>query len=221
MEQYKACDDNNVDVIYIEDYNLYQSLKDDNNVILAYPPVRKNKVVDDITLVSDIGAISDEKITDYSLNAVNSYTVAFLHSLGSKIVTLSYEMDIDKIESLINSYKARYNKLPNLEASIYGSIEAMVSEYCPLNTYIHKDGVCNICKNGKKYYLRDRFKNDYVLSFNNCIMTVYNYKKLHIIDNISKLFKLGINNFRLNFVDENYEECSKIIREVKSKIKKR
>jgi putative protease len=219
LEQYKACTDSDIDLIYAEDYNLYQSLKGDKRVVLAYSPVRKNKMAEDTVLVSDIGAIKEGKIANYSLNVVNSYTTAFLHSLGSKTVTLSYEMDIDKISLLINSYKVRYNKLPNLEVSVYGRIEAMVSEYCPLNTYIYKNGICNICKNGRKYYLRDRFKNDYVLSFNNCIMTVYNYKKLNIIDNINKLIKIGINNFRLNFVDEDYEECSKIIKEVKSKIK--
>jgi putative protease len=219
MEQYKACINNDIDEIYVEDYNLYQNIKNDKKIVLAYPSVRKIKTVEDNALVGDIGSISKNKITDYSLNVVNSYTAAFLHSLGSKTVTLSYEMNMDKISLLIINYKKVFNKLPNLEVIIYGRIEAMVSEYCPLNTYLYKNGVCNICKNGKKYYLRDRFKNDYVLSFNNCIMSVYNYKKLNIIDNINKLIGYGINNFRLNFVDENYEECSKIIKEVKNKIK--
>jgi putative protease len=218
IDQYQACIESGIDIIYVEDYNLYQSIKDDKRVTLGYSSVRKTKVIEDNALVGDIGAVNKNKITNYSLNVVNSYTVAFLHSLGSKTVTLSYEMDINKISSLIKRYKERYKKLPNLEVIVYGRIEAMVSEYCPLNTYICKNEICNICKNGKKYYLRDRFKNDYVLSFNNCIMTIYNYKKLNIIDNISKLIDFGINNFRLNFVDENYEDCLKIIKEVKSKI---
>jgi putative protease len=134
-----------------------------------------------------------------------------MHLLGAKAITLSYEMDSNSIEKLINEYHKRYKVVPNLETIVYGRIEAMVSEYCPLNTYVHKDGICNICKGPKQYYLRDRFHNDYVLTFNNCLMTIYNYKKLNMINDIDTLSKAGVHNFRLNFVDEDYDECSKII----------
>ena len=212
-EQYLACVNSNIDQIYIEKKILYESVKDDEKVVLCSPRVRKNKISDnEHLLVGDFGAVSFNTITDYSLNVANAYTTAFMHSLGATTVTLSYEMNVAKIQKLVKNYIATYSSNPNLEVIIYGRVEAMVSEYCPLSTYLNKEGsACGICKNGKKYYLRDRFHNDYVLSFDNCLMTIYNYKKLNIIKDVDNLIKTGIKNFRYNFTDEDYEECLKII----------
>jgi putative protease len=127
-------------------------------------------------------------------------------------------MTTDNIKFLIDGYKKKFNMLPNLEVIIYGRIEAMITEYCPLNMYISKSDKCSACKSNKKYYLRDRFKNDYLLGFNNCMMTVYNYKKLNIIENVNKLKEMGINNFRLNFVDEDYDECVKMINTINNNL---
>lgn len=216
MEQYKACVSNNIDRIYIEDNALYQKVKEDKRVILCISRVNKFKSLpNEGLLVGEFGSIKDNTIADYSLNIVNAYAVAFMHSLGAHTVTLSYEMDMKKTKKLIQNYRDKYLSNPNLEVIVYGRIEAMISEYCPLSTYLHKDGEpCNICKTNKKYYLRDRFKNDFLLSFDNCMTSIYDYKKYNIIGYMDKLQKIGVNNFRFNFVDEDYEECSKIIKEI-------
>jgi putative protease len=216
IEQYQACVDNNIDNIYIEDNALYQKVKDDKRVILGISRVNKFKSLNEgELLVGEFGSVALNTITDYSLNIVNSYGVAFMYSLGAKAVTLSYEMDVDKIGKLIMNYKDRYLSNPNLEVIVYGRIEAMISEYCPLSTYLDKEGnLCNLCKTNKKYYLRDRFKNNFVLSFDNCVTSIYDYKKYNIIEYINKLRKIGVANFRLNFVDEDYDECSKLIQDV-------
>lgn len=217
-EQYLACKDNNIDQIYIENYVLYQALKEDPNVVLALPRVRKNKLIlESDMLVGDFGAISSNMITDYSLNVVNAYTVAFMHFLGAKTVTLSYEMNMKRLENLIETYKERYSSAPNLEVIVYGRVEAMISEYCPLSTYLHKkDAPCNICRSSKKYCLRDRFHNDYVLLFDNCVTSIYNYDKRNIMNELDDLIKIGVNNIRFNFVDEDYAECSRIIKQVRT-----
>lgn len=217
MEQYKACIDNNIDIIYIENIELYNSVKDNDKVILALPRVRKNIASNaQQLLVGDIGSISTDTMADYSLNLVNAYSVAFIHSMGANTVTLSYEMDIKKIESLVKTYRDLYLSNPNLEVIIYGRIEAMISEYCPINTYINKgEEHCNICNNKKKYYLRDRFNNDYVLTFDKCLMNIYDYKKRNMIKDINALSKIGVKNFRFNFVDESYEECCEILKLIK------
>lgn len=208
MEQYQACIDNGVDQIYVEDLLLHNKLKDDERVVLAIPRVRKTKLNNTVPLlVGDFGSVTKASITDFSLNIVNSYAVAFMHILGARTVTMSYEMDSNNIKTLIKDYYNRYNKNPNVEVIIYGRVEAMISEYCPLNTYVNKGNTCNICKSNDKYYLRDRFHNDYPLSFSNCLMTIYNYKKLDRFNEIEALSKAGVRNFRLNFVDENYNEC--------------
>ncbi|MFA5408059.1 MAG: DUF3656 domain-containing protein [Bacilli bacterium] len=212
-EQYQACIDNNIDQIYIENRHLYDEVKGDKRVILVLPRVNKSKEGISKTFVAgELGSVSQKSIVDYSLNVVNSYAVAFMHLMGAMTVTLSYEMNLKAIEQLIKAYKNQYLVGPNLEVIIYGRIEAMISAYCPLNTYLHREGeTCQICSNHKKYFLRDRFHNDYVLTFDNCLMTVYDYKKRNILNDIKSLISMGVNNLRLNFVDEDYEECSKII----------
>lgn len=217
-EQYTACIDAGIDQIYIEDLILYRELKDDKRVVLVYPRVRKHKANSlDNVVVNDLGIVTSSTITDYALNVVNSYTVAFLHSLGARTITLSYEMDDQRISNMIKTYKKHYGVMPNIEVIVYGRIEAMITEYCPLNTYFSKDSKCSQCKSKSKYYLRDRFHNDYVLTFDNCLMSIYNYQKRNLINKISSMVNIGVHNFRLNFVDESYEECINIIKQIKKR----
>lgn len=212
MDQYRACIYNNIDMIYVENYKLYQEVKADEKVVLSLPRVLKRELTqEEEVLVGDLGSVSPKSITDFSLNVINSYTVAFMHSLGVKTITLSYEMDFNKIGTLIGNYKKRYNKLPSLEVIVYGRIEAMIMEYCPLNTHLNKDNkTCSVCNSNSKYFLRDRFGNDYLIKSDGCVTNIYDYKRLNYINNINKMIELGITNFRFNFVDETYEECNKV-----------
>jgi putative protease len=85
--------------------------------------------------------------------------------------------------------------------------------------YNDKTGKCNICKNNKNYYLRDRFHNDYLIKSKNCLMHIFNYSKLNLIDQINEMYDFGIRNYRLNFVDEDYDECLTILHKVINKLK--
>ena len=123
--------------------------------------------------------------TDVSFNAVNSYAVAFLHSMGASCVTLSYEMTDTDIENLVNSYINRYNKRPNLELIVYGYPVIMCSKYS-LNKEYNK----NIL------YLKDRFNNKFKVITKNNIMYIYFYNKIDKYD--KKYYELGINRLRFN-----------------------
>lgn len=123
--------------------------------------------------------------TDVSFNVVNSYAVAFLHSMGSSCVTLSYEMTDSDIENLVNSYINRYNKRPNLELIVYGYPVIMCSKYS-LNKEYNKDIL----------YLKDRFNNKFRVITKNNIMYVYFYNKLDKYD--KKYYEMGINRLRFN-----------------------
>lgn len=218
MDQYKACIDSNIDMIYVDNEELYEQVKDNKKVYYAVPRVRKRSYNKKHMLISDIGMIENNSIADYSLNVTNSYSVALLHSLGASCVTLSYELDKDRVKNLMKDYINRYKVNPNLEITIYGRVEAMISKYCPLKEYLKSGNTCNICKNKKKYYLGDRFKNDYPLTFNNCLMTIYDYKIMNNINETEDYIKMGVRNFRFNFVDEDYDECIKIINSIKKEI---
>ena len=123
--------------------------------------------------------------TDVSFNVVNSYAVAFLHSMGSSCVTLSYEMTDSDIENLVNSYINRYNKRPNLELIVYGYPVIMCSKYS-LNKEYNKDIL----------YLKDRFNNKFRVITKNNIMYVYFYNKIDKYD--KKYYEMGINRLRFN-----------------------
>ena len=135
-------------------------------------------------LVGEIGAFNRLKnvYCDYSFNAVNSYTVALLHSLGAKRITLSLELTPKQIESIYNNYIDRYKKKPNLEVIVSGYREVMT-----LKTNLNK------IYNNEKLYLVDRFNNKYRIRERDNITYIYEHKKF---DDKYNYYKLGINVLR-------------------------
>lgn len=142
---------------------------------------------DELVMVGEIGAFNKLKNidTDFSLNVVNSYTVAFLHSLGARKVTLSYELDDMQIKNIIDNYHSRYGKEPNVELIVSAYEEVMISKFS-LNKYYTND----------KLYLRDMFGNKYKVITKNDLMYIYNYRKRENYNN--KYYKMGVSSLRIN-----------------------
>lgn len=170
--------------------NIY-SYQEDTKYIKALPIVI-DKYPDDLKkssikpiLISEIGGLNLTNIhTDYSLNVVNSYTVAFLHSMGVKKITLSYEMTLSQIKTLIEKYQERYGTIPNIEVIVYGYIKIMTLKYNLFNDY------------KKAIYLKDRFNNSYRIRECRGLTEVY-YSK--ILDNRNfDYFSAGVNHIRYN-----------------------
>ena len=167
-------------MIYSEDLN------DDS--IIKLPKVMDNYDNLDISkkyLVGELGAFNKLKniYCDYSFNVTNSYTVALLHSLGAKLITLSLELTCKQIENIINEYYNRYHKNPNLEVIIYGKREVMT-----LKTNLNKIY-------GEHIYLVDRFNNKYLVKEKNNLSIIYDY---HLLNNRNKYYEIGVNFLREN-----------------------
>lgn len=180
--------DENIDSLKKKYDYIYSSNNIDNTILLLPRVIDKYKENYNIdVLVGDIGYFNKHKvcITDTSFNVVNSYTVAFLHSLGAKRVTLSYELTKKQIEILINAYEERYKAHPNLELVVEGYEEVMISIFS-LNKYFNND----------KLYLKDRFNNLYKIKEKDNLMIIYNYKKRKDF-NLS-YYDIGINSLRIN-----------------------
>ena len=143
-------------------------------------------------LVGELGSVNKYKniITDFSLNVTNSYSVALLHSLGVKRVTLSVELDFDRTKLLIDNYIKRYNKRPNLEVIVYGNLESMITKYDILGSYGLKG--LNYLKDDHKYLYPIKYKNDRTI--------IYHYDKLNI-PNINKYYDIGVNVLRYQIID--------------------
>jgi len=191
---------NNIYTIYTNNKNnisdKYNIVYSDNldNTIIKIPKVIDNYNNYDINkeyLVGEIGSLNKLKniITDYSFNVTNSYTVALLHSLGVKRVTLSIELIDSDIKDLIDNYRNRYHKNPNLELIIKNKIEVMVIKN-------------NLFKYGKVYYLRDRFNNKYRVIKKNNYFYIYDYKYSIRENNDNYYFNMGINYLREEIIDE-------------------
>ena len=191
---------NNIYTIYTNNKNnisdKYNIVYSDNldSTIIKIPKVIDNYNNYDINkeyLVGEIGSLNKLKniITDYSFNVTNSYTVALLHSLGVKRVTLSIELIDSDIKDLIDNYRNRYHKNPNLELIIKNKIEVMVIKN-------------NLFKYGKVYYLRDRFNNKYRVIKKNNYFYIYDYKYSIRENNDNYYFNMGINYLREEIIDE-------------------
>lgn len=151
-------------------------------------------------------------ITDYSLNVVNAKTVAILSSLGVERITLSHEINKDRINSLIKNYTENYHTAPNLELIVYGRTKVMHSKYCVLKRL----NMCGACRKSR-FSLKDDFAS-FPLSFNrDCTMNVYNSKTLNLIDELPSI--KGINYFRLSFVNESIEETTLTIKRFLEKMR--
>lgn len=191
----------NVDKIYTEDINLFS--ENDERFILKIPRVNYNYIkYDKPVMIGEIGSLNYKNIdsSDFSFNVTNSYTVHFLHMLGVKKVTLSYELTLEEIKEIIEEYKKRYNSRPNLELIVFGRQEMMVSKFSLNKLY-----------NNKNIYLKDRYNKIYPVKEKNNLMYIFNSEKLN--KNIDDLYKIGINSIRFNVFDK--EDISFISNKVK------
>ena len=176
--------------LYLPDY-LYNVINDDRKVLKLSRVQNENRKYDTPVLVGEIGSIIKDCYTDFSFNVVNSYTVAFLHSIGVNRVTLSQELNDEEIKELIDAYIKRYQKNPNLELIVYGREEMMISKY----------NILKNLNNHNNYFLMDKYKNRMPILINNDIMTIFNYNIRNKKDKF-KYFNLGINYVRYEYLDE-------------------
>ena len=195
----------NVDRIYL-DSDLYEEYKDNSKVYLrlerinsTYPCTASN------ILATELGAINKYKnnnlISDYYLNVVNNYSIKFLLDNGVKRVTLSPEINYNYLDDYIKD---------KVEIIIYGTIENMLTKSCPI-----KELKMCPCKKEDIYFLEDINKNRYRILHNNCLTHIMHYKKINYIDNIEYYKNIGIRSFRLELLDETYDEVIKLINEIK------
>ena len=193
LKQYEMIKDKNYQVIYIDDLDTFKQIEDDRKILKLERVINEYLNYKTSLLVGELGSINyyENIITDFSLNIVNSYSVALLHSLGVKRITLSYEMTDEQIMELINAYNKRYNKNPNLELIVYANEEVMISKF-NLNKYF------NVESNS---FLKDRFGNLYPIIVKNNLMHIYNYKYRYYED-YNKYFNMGINCVRFNILTD-------------------
>lgn len=204
-EQLRAAKEYNLERIYVTDKNL---LEDNIHYRLPRDLLVYEKYNE--PLLTDYGSMYKypNNHTDYYLNVTNKYTLDYLTQY-SKLITLSVELNLNDLKKMNITSE-------NVEILIYGNVELMIMKYCPLNYLLNKSNKCQLCKLNDKYYLVDRNNKSYQLIFNRDThsTSIMHYQKFNMIDEIIKLKELGINNYRLELLDESYEETKEIIERV-------
>lgn len=191
-KEYKEVKNKSFSIIYTDNIDLYSKINNDK-VILKLPRVINHHYEYSCPLlIGEVGCLrkysNNNLYTDFSLNVVNSYTLAFLHSLGVKLVTLSYELNNEKIEFIISSYKKRYSKCPNVEVIVSSRPEVMVSKFDLVKYY---------GSNERDNYLRDYFGNLFPVKSSDEFMSIYHYKQLED-SNYESYFNIGVNSLRIH-----------------------
>lgn len=186
--------------IYVEE-DLYKKIGKNSNVILCLPCVMKQyKSIKQMVLVREVGSLLPykNKITDTSFNVTNSYTIAFLHNLGVKKVTLSHELNLFQIKKIISSYQNRYHENPNLEYVCFGREKVMITKYNLLKQYHLKEG-----------FLEDSYKNRYYITEKNNLNIIYNYRLKNEM-NYDLFYDLGIHSLRFDII------CKEDLKKIKT-----
>lgn len=235
-EQFKAAQDFGMENICVNLFNKANDIDiEGKNVYLKIPNIIKQEFEEVCELIEkklpiikgivtgNLGIINrfqdrTKIIGDYKLNLFNSYALNFYEEFID-LSCLSVELNKREIESIAKVWKKEFQLL------IYGKIELMVSEYCPIGSVFgEKDdkascnGMCIKCAEDKgncgksEFFLRDRKGEEFLIKTDKfCRSYIYNSVPINLLPDMEELNKLKTSSYRLDFIDENYEEVIRIL----------
>ncbi|MDD3225898.1 MAG: DUF3656 domain-containing protein, partial [Clostridium sp.] len=146
-------------------------------------------------------------IADYKLNLFNRYSLDFYKD-DIDAAYLSVELKRSDI------LKTAQNSPIPLGVVVYGKLEAMICEYCPVGSTFGKRSTNSACSENcasNEYNLRDRLGERFLVRTDKyCRSHIYNSKALNLISNIKDNCLSNLSH-RIDFVDESSEEVIQII----------
>lgn len=153
-------------------------------------------------------------VSDYKLNVFNEFGVRQYGEFMDS-VCLSVELNKIQIEKLLKTSDEKVQIL------VYGKIENMVSEYCPIGSVLggksEKSNCSRKCSEGT-FNLKDRIGAEFLVKTDKyCRSHIYNNVPLNLTDKIEELTNMGANSFRIDFIDEKYDDVINVLEFVKNK----
>ncbi|MBX4261726.1 DUF3656 domain-containing protein [Clostridium estertheticum] len=147
-------------------------------------------------------------IGDYKLNIFNSYAGDFYKGFLAG-TCISAELNAAEIKKI--AYKS---SLP-LQIMVYGKYELMVSEYCAIGSVFgdkSENKTClGNCSKGS-YTLKDRKGIEFSINTDKyCRSYIYNNVPVNLIPSIEEIKKNKITSFRLDFIEESYDETIEVL----------
>ena len=150
-------------------------------------------------------------ITDLYMNVANKHTLLSLCKYNVEAITLSSELNRHQIKELLEDFENDYGFVPPVEMVVYGHYQTMIMKHCFISKELGYDKkFCGACKN-KKLALLDRMHYTFpITTDNDCNVTIYNSKAVHLIEYLDDILSMGIKNIRLDFSVENPQEVYEI-----------
>lgn len=219
QKQYEVCKEMGITNIYVENETLYHRLHQiDEHVYKREARVMKEDY-EPYTMIQENGGMHHMKhgIGDTSLNITNSLSAGFAFSHGLDIVTLSIEHDENCIKNLCDGFEKHFHQKGNFALQVYGHVELMLSEYCPVNACIKDNNKqnCALCRGNTRYSLRDIKGHRYPLMNDiHCRMHLLSEEPIKNYKDISKYKQLGITSFLCVFTIEDETECRNVLHDL-------
>lgn len=144
---------------------------------------------------------------DYSLNVFNEASLYHFFKQGAGMVTLSPELHHEQIRPLA--------QWPRVEVLVFGDLELMVSEYCPVGATRggKKGDSCSGPCVKDPHYLRDRMNYDFPLETDQeCRMHLFNVKRLNLYQELETISKMGVTSVRLHLVREKRHQVLEVVK---------
>jgi len=112
-EQLLKCKELGINVIYVDNEELYNKYINDKSIYYTLPKCSLNiaALLKDRNLTNDYLISSKELIGDYGLNIYNIYTAYYLYKLGLKRITISPELTKEEVITFIQKFKEQFNIL--------------------------------------------------------------------------------------------------------------
>lgn len=151
-------------------------------------------------------------IGDYKTNIFNSEALKFYTDIIQG-TAVSVELNKGELQQVVKG------NADAVQIKLYGKEELMVSEYCPIGSMFGGKSNSDFCKENcavGNYALIDRKDESFILRTDKfCRSYIYNSVPTNLIPHIEEFKSMGIESFRLDFIDESYEETLKLLRAFK------
>ena len=200
-------------------------------IFLATPRIQKageegffkliENAAPDGVLIRNVGAISHfrhsalKKIGDFSLNVSNPATAAILLAHGLDRVTISYDLNISQVLSLLAAAPPEW-----FELTIHQHMPMFHMEHCVFAAFLSKGSSfldCGRPCEKHRVHLRDRVGIEHPLRADvGCRNTLFNAAAQTGAAHFDDLRTSGLRHFRVELLEEDSAETEKIIRAYQS-----
>jgi len=233
FDQIEVALEEGIETIYIdfEDVRLYQQAVERIGVrarpFLATPRIQKSgeqgffRLIENArpygVLIRNLGAISFFRHKrfrlhgDFSLNIANPLTADFFTQRGLDQLTISYDLNIKEVLSLL-----RYEPAHRFELTIHQHMPMFHMEHCVFAAFL-SDGTdytnCGRPCDRHEVKLRDRVGSEHPVKADvGCRNTVFNARAQSGAQCAEALLAAGLRRFRVEFLSENRSEARHLIR---------